>query len=123
MGEAFKEELAKSRLGKIADLLEKSGIDPEEIGDIEKVRISEWQGLTKNEEGEAEIHDLGGISVVIAPAWADGPEWPVVQQAAPVTIKHRPKKTGSTRSKYKTAVVLPDPQIGFRINLRTMLNQ
>ena len=115
MGEAFKEELAKSRLGKIADLLEKSGIDPEEIGAIEKVRISEWQGLTKNEEGEAEIHDLGGISVVIAPAWADGPEWPVVQQAAPVTIKHRPKKTGSTRSKYKTAVVLPDPQIGFRM--------
>ena len=71
MGEAFKEELAKSRLGKIADLLEKSGIDPEEIGAIEKVRISEWQGLTKNEEGEAEIHDLGGISFVIAPAWAD----------------------------------------------------
>ena len=74
----LQKELAKSRLGKIADLLERSGIDPEEIGTIEKVRISEWQGLTKNEEGEAEIHDLGGVSVVIAPAWADGPEWPVV---------------------------------------------
>ena len=48
MGEPFKEELAKSRLGKIADLLERSGIEPEEIGTVEKVRISEWQGLTKN---------------------------------------------------------------------------
>ena len=69
MGEPFKEELAKSRLGKIADLLERSGIEPEEIGTVEKVRISEWQGLTKNEEGEAEIHDLGGVSVVINPAY------------------------------------------------------
>jgi predicted phosphodiesterase len=110
----FKKELAKSRLGKIADLLERSGIGTEEIGSIEKVRISEWQGITKNEEGEAEIHDLGGISVVIAPAWADGPEWPVVQQAAPVTIKPAPKKA-KTKSKFKTAVILPDPQIGYRM--------
>jgi predicted phosphodiesterase len=110
----LQKELAKSRLGKIADLLERSGIDPEEIGTIEKVRISEWQGITKNEEGEAEIHDLGGISVVIAPAWADGPQWPVVQQAAPVTIKPAPKKA-KAKSKFKTAVILPDPQIGYRM--------
>ncbi len=114
MSEAFKEELAKSRLGKIADLLERSGIEAEEIGTVEKVRISEWQGLTKNEEGEAEIHDLGGVSVVINPAWVNGPEWPVVQQAAPVSIRHKPKAK-TTRSKYKTAVILPDPQIGFRM--------
>ena len=116
MGEAFKEELAKSRLGKIADLLERSGIEPEEIGTVEKVRISEWQGLTKNEEGEAELHDLGGVSVVINPAWANGPEWPVVQQAAPVTIKHLPKNQQPAKdTKYKTAVIMPDPQIGYRM--------
>ena len=106
MAEAFKEDLAKSRLGKIADLLERSGIDPEEIGTVEKVRISEWQGLTKNEDGEAEIHDLGGVSVVIAPAWADGPEWPVVQQARPLTIKPSPRQP-KPKSKYKTCVILP----------------
>lgn len=114
MAEAFKEELAKSRLGKIADLLERSGIEPEEIGTVEKVRISEWQGLTKNEEGIAEIHDLGGVSVVINPAWANGPEWPVVQQAAPINIKHLPKRAKAEK-KYKTAVIMPDPQIGFRM--------
>ena len=42
MSEPFKEQLAKSRLGKIAELLDRSGIDPEEIGSVEKVRISEW---------------------------------------------------------------------------------
>jgi len=114
VAEAFKEELAKSRLGKIADLLERSGIEPEEIGTVEKVRISEWQGLTKNEEGIAEIHDLGGVSVVINPAWANGPEWPVVQQAAPINIKHLPKRAKAEK-KYKTAVIMPDPQIGFRM--------
>jgi predicted phosphodiesterase len=112
---AFKEELAKSRLGKIADLLERSGIEPEEIGSVEKVRISEWQGITKNEEGEAEIHDLGGISVVIAPAWANGPEWPVVQQAAPISIKAPPKTKKPVKQRYKTCVVFPDPQIGYRM--------
>jgi len=110
----FKQDLAKSRLGKIADLLERSGIEAEEIGTIEKVRISEWQGITKNEEGEAEIHDLGGVSVVISPAWSEGPEWPTIQQAAPITIKPAPKQK-KAKSKYKTAVILPDPQIGFRM--------
>ena len=110
----LQKELAKSRLGKIADLLDRSGISAEEIGSVEKVRISEWQGLTKNEEGVAEVHDLGGISVVLNPAWIDGPEWPTVQQAAPVTIKHAPK-SAKTKSRYKTAVILPDPQIGFRM--------
>tara|TARA_R110000824_G_scaffold7817_2_gene35311 strand:+ start:10709 stop:11911 length:1203 start_codon:yes stop_codon:yes gene_type:complete len=106
--------VGKARLGKIANLLERSGIDIAEIGSIEKVRISEWQGVTKNDDGEAEIHDLGGVSVVINPAWAAGPEWPVVQQAAPVTIRHVPKSKKAKR-RYQTAVILPDPQIGFRM--------
>jgi predicted phosphodiesterase len=106
--------VGKARLGKIADLLERSGIDIAEIGSIDKVRISEWQGITKNEDGEAEIHDLGGVSVVINPAWASGPQWPVVQQSAPVIVRHAPKSK-KAKSRYRTAVILPDPQIGFRM--------
>ena len=114
MSEPFKEQLAKSRLGKIADLLDRSGIEAEEIGSVEKVRISEWQGITKNEEGEAEIHDLGGISVVLNPAWAEGPKWPVVQQAAPITIKPVASQKKVDRD-FKVCVIFPDPQIGFRM--------
>jgi len=46
----------------------------------------------------------------------DGPEWPVVQQAKPTVIKQpaKPKKTPALIGGWKTAVILPDPQIGFR---------
>jgi hypothetical protein len=38
-------------IGRIADLLERNGIDPTELGGLK--RISLYQSLTKNAEGEA----------------------------------------------------------------------
>ena len=106
------EEVNKARLGKISELLERSGIDVSEVGRVEKVKISEWQGLTKNEDGTAEIHDLGGVSVVLSPSWETGPEWPVIQQGPSVKL---PKTNVSAKktSDWNEAVVLPDMQIGF----------
>lgn len=106
------QEIEKARLGKISELLEKSGIDVSEVGRVEKIRISEWQGLTKNEDGVAEVHDLNGVSVVISPKWADGPEWPVIQPGPQVKI---PKITATSKKvvDWNQAVVLPDMQIGF----------
>jgi hypothetical protein len=66
----------------IAALLERSGVDVEDVAKVSAVKLSEWQSLTKNADGEAEIHDLMGIQ--ISPAWEEGPQWPVVQQAKPV---------------------------------------
>lgn len=43
----------------------------------------------------------------------DGPAWPVIQPAAPVHINYKSAKT-SKASEWKTAIVFPDPQIGFR---------
>jgi len=45
-----------------------------------------------------------------------GPEWPVVQQAAPVNITgYAPApKSPALIGGWKTAVILPDPQIGYR---------
>lgn len=97
----------REALGRIADLLERNGIDPAEIGTVQ--RISLYQSLTKNAEGEAEIHDLVGIQ--LSPAWADGPAWPVVQQAAPTSI--RPAKLKPLSRAERVTVILPDPQIGF----------
>jgi hypothetical protein len=117
-------DLKADRLGKVADLLERSDIDPTDIGKIQSIRISEWQGLTKNEEGEAELHDLRGASIVLSPEWAEGPSWPVVQPVAPVTIKPgpRPRKTPTRASGegWKRAVILPDTQIGYRRDLQTL---
>lgn len=101
----------KQALGKIQELLERNGIDLDDIGAVHKVNV--WQGLIKNEAGEAEVVDLAGIQ--LSPKWADGPEWPVVQQAKPTVI--RPRSTNSKRatsvSGWQTGVILPDPQIGF----------
>jgi len=99
---------SKEKLSKIAELLERSGVDPDDIGKIEKINI--WQGFLKNADGEPELVDL--TSVMLSPLWSETPEYPVVQPAKPTLIR-------PVRSKAKTAdatitVILPDPQIGYR---------
>lgn len=99
----------KRILAKLAAELERRGITAEEIGRLS--RISMWQGLTKNDDGEAEIHDLYGFQ--LAPSWDAGPAWPVVQPATPVRL---PPLRGKPRSpnSMRTTLVLPDPQFGYR---------
>lgn len=106
--------LREERLGKIADLLQRSGIDPEDVGKVQSIRLSEWQGLTKDADGEAQKHDLAGSSVILAPTWDEGPRWPPVQPAAPTTIEAASVPKRRSRRRWRTAVVLPDPQIGYR---------
>lgn len=104
-------------IGRLADLIEKSGIDLDDVGRVERIRLNSYQAITKdNKTGEASVHDLEAASVVLSPKWADGPEWPVVQQAAPTIVKARGSgaQKRTTADGWKTAVILPDPQIGFR---------
>lgn len=110
--EASRQDRALERL---KELLATDGFDLRDLGRVEKIRRSEYQSLTKNAEGEAEIHDLAAASIVLAPSWESGPEWPVVAQAKPVTVK-APKapRSPALGGKWKTAVFLPDPQIGYR---------
>ena len=98
----------RAALGKIADLLKRNGIDTEEVGKVH--RVSVYQSLTKNDEGEAEIHDLVGIQ--LSPAWEEGPKWELPNRGPAVRLparKAKPKKGGA----WKTACVLPDMQIGY----------
>lgn len=104
-------------VGKVAELLKRSGIDPDEVGRVHRVAVGEYQALTKDLAGEAHIHDLERVSIVLAPKWADGPAWPVIQPAAPVVIKP-PRVKGTSPAlvrQWKTDIILPDPQIGFRL--------
>ena len=95
-------------IGRIADLLERNGIDAAELGGLK--RISLYQSLTKNADGDAEVHDL--IGVQLSPAWEEGPQWPVVQPAAPTII--RATKAQPVQRDTTVTVILPDPQIGYR---------
>jgi len=95
-------------LGKLVEMLERKNIDINEIGDVRKVKL--YQSLTKDADGEAQIHDLAAIQ--FSPKWETGPEWPVVKQGPavkmpPVTAKAKKPTT------FKTCVVVPDIQIGY----------
>ena len=102
---------AKATLGKIAELLNRNNIDVEEVGSIK--RVSLYQSLTKNDIGQAEVHDLMGIQ--LNPKWAEGPEWPVVQPGPSIKLPVR-KVIQSNTEGYKVAVILPDMQIGYYRN-------
>ena len=97
----------KHAIGKLADLLDRHDIDIEEIGDIKKVSL--YQSLTKDSEGEAQIHDLVGIQ--ISPAWEEGPKWPVIQPGP--AVKLTKSTTTKKKAALKSCVVLPDMQIGY----------
>ena len=108
----LQKESAKQRLGRIVELIEKSGISVEEIGSVSKIKLSQWQGLTKNETGEAEVHNLSGASLVLSPKWAEGPEWPVITPGPKVNIP-KPRARVRKTKEWETAAILPDMQIGY----------
>lgn len=104
-------------LDAVAALLARSGIDPDEIGRVERVRLSDYQVAVKDADGEATVLDLEAASVVLSPAWSTGPEWvpidrpPLARPRFPGTVrKVAPPADGLSR-----ILVLPDPQIGFRL--------
>ncbi len=106
-----KETVANRRreaLGRLVEMLERKGIDPAEIGQVK--RVSLYQSLTKNDEGEAEVHDLAAIQ--FSPSWETGPEWPVVQPAPMVKLPKR-IKTEPKPGAWRKAMILPDIQIGY----------
>lgn len=96
-------------MGKLAELLERSGIDPDEIGRVERINV--WQGFLKDENGEAQLVDMAGI--VLSPQWAEGPTWDPVNQGPAVKLPVNKVTKTPQKTEWNTAVVLPDMQIGY----------
>jgi len=95
-------------LGKIAQLLERNGIEVDDIGRVQKVNL--WQGFMKGDDGEPVVVDLAGVT--LSPSWEDGPKWPVMQPA-PTYRLPAPKATKAKAYGWQTAVILPDIQAGY----------
>ena len=102
----------------VAELLQRAGVDPSEVGRIDKVRLSEYQTAYKDTDGEAHVLDLRAASVVLTPAWETGPQWPVVDQARParVVFSGRAAKVPPAVDGMQRLLVLPDPQIGYSLD-------
>jgi len=92
----------------LAAHLEKGGIELEEIGRISK--LGGYQSLTKDDDGEAHIHDL--FKWEISPSFADGPEWTPVDRGPAVKLP-KPTKPKATSDGWRTALLWPDTQIGY----------
>lgn len=95
-------------LGDLLNLLKRKNIDIADIGDVSRVSI--YQSLTKNEEGEAEVHDLAAIQ--FSPTWDSGPKWPVVQQGPNYKLAFK-KASTKQKTKFGKCVIVPDAQIGY----------
>lgn len=104
---ALNAQQGKEKLGRIADLLRENNIDLDDIGDVK--RVSLYQSLTKNKEGEAETHNLTAIQ--FSPKWETGPEWPVMHPGPQIKLpstKAKVQKTG-----WSCALIVPDIQVGY----------
>lgn len=102
-------EKSNPRVDKLAELFERSGIDPEYVLRVNRVNL--YQGYMKNEDGEFETTDL--VSVQYVPKPEDFTEDMFISQAKPVIIRPT-KSTGKKSSHEKLAIILPDIQAGFR---------
>jgi len=96
-------------LGKLADAFKEAGLEPSDVGAIEKIKF--YEGFYKDDEGTA--HTVPQVSFHIDPTWRTGPEWPVVQRAEPAQVRPVTCKRKVLKGWHK-AVVLPDIQFGYR---------
>jgi len=94
-------------LGKLVETLEGQGVDLADLGSVRAL----WHKTSVDADG---VEKYAGSSVMLAPSWDSGPKWQPVDHPAPVKVsvpKARPTALGTG---WSTAVILPDPQIGFR---------
>lgn len=118
-GDAVRASAPRKRVGldAVARLLSRSGIDPDEIGRVERVRLSDYQVAVKGDDGTAEVLDLEAASLVLSPAWETGPAWTPIDRPR----RARPRFAGTVRrieppaDGLERVLVLPDPQIGYRL--------
>lgn len=99
---------SKRVLNAIEQMIAAKGIDLAEIGNVNKVSI--YQQVTKDAEGEFQVHDLQAIQ--FSPAWETGPQWELPKPGPTVQIQKSDVKPKPNNGR-KTAVIVPDIQIGY----------
>ena len=98
------ENASQDRINKISELLERSGIDPENVQKVNRVNV--YQGYMKNKDGEFETTDL--YSVQYTPV----PETESYQPVEPAKITPTKKKRIARASSFILAY--GDGQVDYR---------
>lgn len=94
----------------VAAMIQRSGIDLEDLRLAKLDRLNVWQGFYKDGDGEA--HKVDQVGFQLSPKWETGPEWPVIQPGPAVKVSARQVRPRRITS-WKECVVLPDIQGGF----------
>jgi hypothetical protein len=84
----------------------------EESGDVSKITLTKYVTQKENSAGEVETTSNTRTTVTIDPN--EVPMWNPVCTAPPLKIS--PVKKTATKRDMKVAVILPDPQIGYRFD-------
>lgn len=104
-------KVGKAQIKKMAEELVKRGVDPAELGRLSRMKM--YQSVTKDDDGNAHIHDLWGFH--LDPSWETGPQWPVITPAPKVDMPkvRTPATKKSAKGDWRKCVVAPDIQAGF----------
>lgn len=95
---------------KLDELLDETNAAP---GAVRGMRVATWDAMHKDDLGVAVKTRMYGVKLDSA-RWM--PEWPVVQQAQPVCVGVQlPERTPIEQAYSRKAIILPDPQIGYRL--------
>jgi len=92
---------------KFRHLLERNGIDPEDVDKIKELRV--WQGFIKNSDGEIEYADLASATLV--PKGQED-DYSIYPEVAPAKIT--PTKRKRAERLARLILVYGDGQVGFR---------
>jgi len=102
-------KVGKKQVKNMAEELVRRGVDPQELGRLSRMKM--YQSVTKDDEGEAHIHDLWGFH--LDPSWETGPEWPVIQPSPQIKLTKRTTKPKAPLAGWSKCVVAPDIQAGY----------
>ncbi|HVU59352.1 MAG TPA: metallophosphoesterase [Candidatus Saccharimonadales bacterium] len=100
---------------RLSALLAQSNILPEDVEQIEGLQVSNWEVVTKNNEGEAEVTQLHGTRARLKTKSAQKRRLAdYLSQADPVLIPPVELNTVEEDAEIERIMVVPDIQAGFR---------
>lgn len=101
-------KVGEKQIKAMAEELVRRGVDPTELGRLSRMKM--YQAVTKDDDGEAHIHDLWGFH--LDASWNEGPKWPVIQPAPALKLTKRTTKP-TRKAGWSRCVVAPAMQLGY----------
>lgn len=84
------------------------------MGKVKGVTVRQWEGFQRGLDGTPQVVQLQGIKLDVKVNEV-APEWPVIDRPSVTLRVIPPERPRPRHPRDRVAVILPDPQIGFRL--------